>query len=145
MNRSNHCEKRHHFSTSEDGLDSRRENQTSLWEGLAAALEEAEGRNAYMAHLAEVRQEDAVEQSPIDDPSRDPEQPVPGTELPEAEEMEQEALDQFVLPGMTDMEKQRKRECGCRFRARDDVLFGCFTTRLVTHQSGDAQSMRRTA
>ena len=35
---------------------------------------------------------------------------MPGTELPEAEEMEQEELDQFVLPGMTDAEQLRKKE-----------------------------------
>ena len=35
---------------------------------------------------------------------------MPRTELPEAEEMEQEELDQFVLPGMTDAEQLRKKE-----------------------------------
>ena len=47
---------------------------------------------------------------PIDDPAGDPGQPVPGTKLPEAEEMEQEELDQFVLPGRTDPEQLRKKE-----------------------------------
>ena len=68
------------------------------------------GRNAYMAYPAKAHQEHVIERGPIDDPTGDSGQPVPGTELPEAEEMEQEELDQFVLPGMTDAEQLRKKE-----------------------------------
>ena len=75
---------------------------------IPRGLDATKDRNLHMAHLAEARREDEVEQGPIDDPSGDPEQPVPGTDLPEAKKMEQEALDQFVLPGMTDIEQQRK-------------------------------------
>ena len=86
-------------------------HQTPTWERLiTAALEEAADRNAYMAYPAEAHQEDVVERGPIDDPTGDSGQPVPGTELPEAEEMEQEELDKFVLPGMTDAEQLRKKE-----------------------------------
>ena len=85
--------------------------QTPTWERLiTAALEEAADRNTYMAYPAEAHQEDVVERGPIDDPTGDSGQPVPRTELPEAEEMEQEELDQFVLPGMTDAEQLRKKE-----------------------------------
>ena len=84
-------------------LEAQPHYQTPTWERLiTAALEEAADRNAYMAYPAEAHQEDVVERGPIDDPTGDSGQPVPGTELPEAEEMEQEELDQFVLPGMTD-------------------------------------------
>ena len=87
------------------------QHQTSIWERLiTAAMEEAADRNANMAYPAEAHQEDVFERGPIDDPTGDPGQPGPGTELPEAEEMEQEKLDQFVLPGMTDAEQLRKKE-----------------------------------
>ena len=75
-----------------------------------AAMEEAADRNAYAAYPAEAHQVDVFERGPIDDPIGDPGQPVPGTELPVAEEMEQEELDQFVLPGMTHAEQLRKKE-----------------------------------
>ena len=92
-------------------LEAEPQHQTPTWERLiTAALEEAADRNAYMAYPAEAHQEDVVERGPIDDPTGDSGQPVPGTELPEAEEMEQEELDQFVLPGMTDAEQLRKKE-----------------------------------
>ena len=65
-----------------------------------------------------------LSQSPIDDPSRDLEQPVPGTELPEAEEMEQEAR----------TSSSYGRGTGCRFHTRHDALFGGFPTCLVTDQ-----------
>ena len=48
-----------------------------------AAMEEAADRNAYTACPAEAHQEDVFERGPIDDPTGDPGQPVPGTELPE--------------------------------------------------------------
>ena len=92
-------------------LEAESQHQTPIWERLiAAALEEAADRNAYTAYPGEVHQEDVVERGPIDDPTGDSGQPVPGTELPEAEEMEQEELDQFVLPGMTDAEQLRKKK-----------------------------------
>ena len=93
----------HGFNANEDCLGSRERL-------ITAALEEAADRNAYMAYPAKAHQEDVVERGPIDDPTGDSGQPVPGTELPEAEEMEQEELDQFVLPGMTDAEQLRKKE-----------------------------------
>ena len=66
-------------------LPSTSENQTSLWERLfTAALEETEDRNAYMSYLAGARRADAVVPCPIGDPTGDPGQPVPGTELREA-------------------------------------------------------------
>ena len=68
---------------------------------FTGALEGAEGRNTYMACLAEVHQRDAVGRGPVADPIEDPEQLVLGRELPEAEEKEQEELDQLELPGMT--------------------------------------------
>ena len=72
-------------------LEAEPQHQTSTWERLiAAALEEAADRNAYMAYPAEAYQEDVVERGPIDDPTGDSGQPVPGTELPEAEEIQQE-------------------------------------------------------
>ena len=92
-------------------LEAEPQHQMPTWERLiTAALEEAEDRNAYMAYPAEAHQEDVVERGPIDDPTGDSGQPVPGTELPEAEEREQEELDPFVLPGMTDAEQLRKKE-----------------------------------
>ena len=108
VKRSNLCEERHHtarrglghdFSSSEDARGIRMyESQTSFRERLfTAAFEEAEDRDAYKAHPAEARREDAVEQGPIDEPSGDLEQPVHGTEPLEAQEAEQEAVDQFVF------------------------------------------------
>ena len=92
-------------------LETEPQHQTSFWERLiTAAMEEAADRNAYMAYPAEAHQEDVFERGPIDDPTGDPGQPVPGTELPEADEMEQEELEKFVLPGMTDAEQLRKKE-----------------------------------
>ena len=92
-------------------LEAEPQHQTPIWERLiTAAMEEAADRNAYMAYPAEAHQEDVFERGPIDDPTGDSGQPVPGTELLEAEEMEQEELDQFVLPGMTDAEQLRKKE-----------------------------------
>ena len=74
------------------------------------AMEEAADRSAHAAYPANAHQEDVFERRPIDDPTGDPGQTVHGTELPEAEEMEQELLEQFVLPGMTDAEQLRKKE-----------------------------------
>ena len=92
-------------------LEAEPQYQTPIWERLiTAALEEAADRNAYMAYPAEAHQEDVVERGPINDSIGDSGQLVPGTELPEAEEMEQEELDQFVLPSMTDAEQLRKKE-----------------------------------
>ena len=92
-------------------LEAEPQHQMPTWDRLiTAALEEAADRNACMAYTAEAHQEDVVERGPIDDPTGDSGQPVPGTELPEAEEMEQEELDQFVLPGTTDAEQLRKKE-----------------------------------
>ena len=98
-----------HHSWTQRGA--RLQHQTPTWERLiTAALEEAADRNAYMAYPAEAHQENVVERGPIDDPTGDSGQPVPGTELPEAEEMEQEELDQFVFPGMIHAEQLRKKE-----------------------------------
>ena len=92
-------------------LETEPQHQTSIWERLiTAAMEEAADRNAYTAYPAEAQQQDVFERGPIDDATRDPGQPVPGTELPEAEEMEQDELDSFVLPGITDAEQLRKKE-----------------------------------
>ena len=67
-------------------MEAEPQHQTPIWEILiTAALEEAADRNAYMAYPAEAHQEDVVERGPIDDPTGDSGQPVPGTELPESE------------------------------------------------------------
>ena len=77
-------------------LEAEPQHQTPTWERLiTAALEEAADRNAYMAYPGEAHQENVVKRGPIDDPTGDSGQLVPGTELPEAEEMEQEELDQL--------------------------------------------------
>ena len=45
-------------------------------------------------HIQQIaHQEDVFEREPIDDPIGDPGQPVPGSELPEAEELGQVELD----------------------------------------------------
>ena len=63
-------------------LEAESQHQTPIWERLiTAALEEATDRNAYMAYPAEAHQENVVERGPIDDPTGDSGQPVPGTEL----------------------------------------------------------------
>ena len=61
-----------------------------------------------MAYPTEGHQRDAGERGPIDDPTEDQEQFVSGTDLPEAEKVEHDELDQFVLPGMTDVEQLRR-------------------------------------
>ena len=92
-------------------LEAELQHQTPIWERLiTAAMEEAADRNAYMAYPAEAHQEDVFGRGPIDGPTGDSGQPVPGTEWPEAEEMEQEELDKLVLPFMTDAEQLRKKE-----------------------------------
>ena len=93
----------HGFSENEDGLGSRiAAPNADLGKTHHGRLGGGRRSQHYMAYPAEAHQEDVVERGPIDDPTGDSGQPVPGTELPEAEEMEQEELDQFVLPGMTD-------------------------------------------